>query len=58
MAFNQSNNDICSPVVVKLISVAVNLFSVAGKHISVAVKHISLHNNSFFPLEQKLYAII
>lgn len=49
MSFNQSNNDICSHVVVKLISVAVKLFSVAGKHISVAVKHISLHNNSSFP---------
>lgn len=42
MSFNQSNNDICSHVVVKLISVAVKLFSVAGKHISVAVKHISV----------------
>lgn len=49
MSFNQSNNDICSHVVVKLISVAVTLFSVAGKHISVAVKDISLHNNSLFP---------
>lgn len=56
MSFNQSNNDICSHVVVKLISVAVKhisvavkLISVAGKNISVAVKHISLHNNSFFP---------
>lgn len=60
MSFNQSNNDICSHVVVKLISVAVKLFSMAGKHISVAVKlisvagkHISLHNNSFISLEQK-----
>lgn len=54
MSFNQSNNDICSHVVVKLISVAVKNISVTGKHISVAIKHIFLHNNSFFP-SKKIY---
>lgn len=56
MSFNQSNNDICSHAVVKLISVAVKNISVTGKHISVAIKHIFLHNNSFFPSKKNLYA--